>query len=68
MAATSFIQQLEKLVDELLKSRPNQSEIQTLMREAGLSYTADPVEQMNAVLSALQKGAKKKAPSHETNV
>lgn len=48
------IADLERLVDELMKSKPNQSQVQTYMRSAGLSYTSDPVEQLSSVLSYLQ--------------
>jgi hypothetical protein len=73
MTSSQYIHHLEKLVDEILKGRPNQTEIQTLMSSTGLSYSADPVEQMNSVLAALQecRSAKtqlKKVRAHESNV
>ncbi len=48
------IAELERLVDELMKTKPNQSQIQTYMKSAGLSYSTDPVEQLSSVLSYLQ--------------
>lgn len=48
------IADLERLVDELMKSKPNQSQVQTYMKSAGLNYSADPVEQLSSVLSYLQ--------------
>ena len=48
------IAELERLVDELMKTKPNQSQVQTYMRSAGLSYSTDPVEQLSSVLSYLQ--------------
>lgn len=48
------IAQLERLVDELMKTKPNQSNVQTYMKMAGLAYTTDPVEQLSSVLSYLQ--------------
>lgn len=48
------IAQLERLVDELMKTKPNQSQVQTYMKNAGLNYTTDPVEQLSSVLSYLE--------------
>lgn len=48
------IAQLERLVDELMKTKPNQSNVQTYMKSAGLTYVTDPVEQLSSVLSYLQ--------------
>lgn len=48
------ITELERLVDELMKTKPNQSHVQTYMKSAGLSYSTDPVEQLSSVLSYLQ--------------
>lgn len=59
------IAHLEHLVDELMKSKPNQSEVQTYMKMAGLNYTTDPVEQLSQVLSYLQSRKKSKVKVHE---
>ncbi len=44
---------LEHLVDELIKTRPEESQIRHYMEAAGLRYESDPVSRMNTVLAAL---------------
>jgi hypothetical protein len=53
--AKTRLQTLELLVDELLKESPEPKNIRERMSEAGLRYSSDPVEQMNAVLEALNQ-------------
>ncbi len=48
------IDQLENLVDELVKHEPREERIKAYMREAGLGYVADPIERLNTVLQALE--------------
>ncbi len=64
--------QLERLVDELIKTQPSQTQIQAFMRQAGLSYSPDPLEQLNTVLSLLQasrsQSKNKKVRDHEPNL
>lgn len=61
---------LERLVDELMKSKPDQLQVQTYMKMAGLSYTTDPVEQLGSVLSYLQgrKNSKPKVREDEPSL
>ena len=61
---------LERLVDELMKSKPNQLQVQTYMKMAGLSYTTDPVEQLGSVLSYLEgrRNSKQKVREDEPTV
>ncbi len=47
------IDQLENLVDELVKQEPQEERIKTYMRQAGLGYISDPIERLNTVLQAL---------------
>ena len=44
---------LEKLVDELLKDKPDHLMIKQLSADLDISYSADPVTQMNTVLQSL---------------
>ncbi|MCM2282138.1 MAG: hypothetical protein NDI61_09865 [Bdellovibrionaceae bacterium] len=50
---TSF-DTLESLVDELSKPQPQEERIRAYMSQAGLAYTADPIEQLSCVLRALE--------------
>lgn len=59
------IADLERLVDELMKTKPNQSQVQTYMKSAGLNYTTDPVEQLSSVLSYLQNRRDTKAKTRD---
>jgi hypothetical protein len=61
---------LERLVDELMKTKPNQIQVQTYMKMAGLSYTTDPLEQLGSVLSYLQgrNNSKSKVREDEPNI
>lgn len=45
---------LQNLIAELLKERPNKEKIKELMNQSGLKYTSDPIEQMSTVLSMMQ--------------
>jgi hypothetical protein len=47
------LQNLEKLVDELLKTHPSDARVREYMREAGLNYTSDPVECMSLVMKKI---------------
>ena len=47
--------QLEKLVDELIKSNPNPALLREQMLAAGLKYSDDTILSMNAVLRALEE-------------
>ena len=41
------------LVEELMKSRPDQALVRRLMLKQGIPYTSDPIAQMGRVLQAL---------------
>lgn len=45
---------LEVLINELLKERPNKEKIKDLMNKSGLKYSTDPIEQMSSVLTLMQ--------------
>jgi hypothetical protein len=45
--------QLEALVEELLTDHPIEETIEEKMKKLDIAYTADPVERINRVLSAL---------------
>lgn len=51
--STGQISQINILVDELTKERPNLHLVKTSMEQLGLKYTDDPVERLNIVLMAL---------------
>lgn len=50
---------LESLIAELLKERPNKEKIKELMNKSGLKYSVDPIEQMSSVLNMMQTSALK---------
>ncbi len=58
----SRLQILQVLVDELLKDAPDGKAVESLMKEAGLDFHEDPIQQMNEVLKALHATPKKSAP------
>ncbi len=43
----------KKLVEELLKSQPDQHIVKQLMKDQGLSYSMDPIVQMSTVLDSM---------------
>lgn len=47
------LQQLEVLVDELIKEAPNEDFVKDYMKEAGLDYQKDPVSRINYVLKLM---------------
>jgi hypothetical protein len=44
---------LEKLVDELIKDEPNHQMVKQLSKELGITYSVDPLTQMNTVLMSM---------------
>lgn len=49
----SRMNRLEALVNELLKDEPCGKTVKAMMKQTGIDYSADPVEQINLVLRAL---------------
>jgi len=46
-------QDLEMLVDELMKDEPNKQMIKKLSAKLGMNYSVDPLTQMNTVLQSM---------------
>ena len=46
---------LERLVDELMKDDPNTQTVKQLSKSLGLSYSVDPMTQMNTVLHSMNE-------------
>lgn len=44
---------LEKLVDELMKDQPNKQTVKKLSVKLGLDYSVDPLTQMSTVLNSM---------------
>jgi hypothetical protein len=44
---------MRRLVDEVVKERPDEKLIKKLMGELGLKHSEDPIDQMNTLLRAL---------------
>lgn len=44
--------QFHKLVDELMKTKPNQSRVKELTSQLGLPFKVDPIEQIDFVLKS----------------
>ena len=50
----SRLDHLEELVDELIKDKPQEQIVKIHMKAAGLVYSADPLDCMNQVLTAIE--------------
>jgi hypothetical protein len=46
-------QDLEMLVDELMKDQPNKNTVKKLSTKLGMNYSVDPLTQMNTVLQSM---------------
>ncbi len=46
-------QDLEMLVDELMKDQPNKNMVKKLSDKLGMNYSVDPLTQMNTVLQSM---------------
>ncbi|MGE3975948.1 MAG: hypothetical protein AB7F59_15595 [Bdellovibrionales bacterium] len=53
MTSRNKIEDLNLLVDELMKDKPNESLVKDLMRNLHLPYSTDPIERINKVLLKL---------------
>ncbi len=45
-----LVHNLDTLIDELVKTKPNQQQVKKLMEEVGLAYSANRIDQMQTVL------------------
>ena len=52
--------ELQSLVDELMKDRPDQGLVRSLMLKQGIAYTKDPIAQMGLVLKSMGQSSKTK--------
>lgn len=52
-AMDARVNQLESLVEELLKDNPAEERIAQQMKDLNIKYTDDPVERINRVLEVL---------------
>ncbi len=50
MSKTIDVENLQLLIEELTKTKPNQTKVKKLMTDHGLSYTPDAIQQMSTVL------------------
>lgn len=53
--AEEKLQELERLVDELIKPTPHESKVEACMAAVGLRYSIDPILRMNEVLNTLNE-------------
>lgn len=49
------LSELEILVDELMRSKPDQKKVKDLMLSQGLEYAKDPIQQMSRVLEVMNR-------------
>jgi hypothetical protein len=42
--------EVEVLVEELMKAKPCEKTVQSLMKKNGIPYSQDPIQQLNSVL------------------
>lgn len=52
---TDTIDDLERLVDELVKNHPDEQAVQRLMQKIDLTYSSEPVERISAVLEKMNE-------------
>lgn len=57
---------LQELAEELIKENPDEAVVKAHMKAAGLRYTNDPAERLNAVLTSLDQ-ARAPRPTKGTN-
>jgi len=55
IANAKMIEQLELLVNEIVKTTPHENRIRFFMESVGLVYEPDPIARMNRVLAALDQ-------------
>lgn len=44
------VENIDLLIEELMKSKPDQKRVKVMMEKAGLKYSTNYIEQMNTVL------------------
>jgi hypothetical protein len=49
------IEDFEKLVDELMRPNPNESDVKQLMEKLGLEYEREPVQRISQVLERMNQ-------------
>ena len=54
---------LDVLMDELVKTRPDEKVIKNAMVRLGISYSNDPIDRISLILSALHPSSGKENPS-----
>lgn len=55
MAKTITFEDLQSLIEELTKLKPNQTRVKKLMQANGLDYTSDSIQQMSTVLTLMSQ-------------
>ena len=50
----SQLENLEALVDELMKDAPEDGVVKSYMEKSGIPYVEDPIERIQSVLTAIQ--------------
>jgi hypothetical protein len=66
MAKFTSVEDLQLLIEELTKERPNQVRVKKLMQANGIPYSPDSIQQMSTVLtlmSHLSPGIQKPTPN-----
>lgn len=61
-------QQLEVLVEELMKNSPNKVKVKKLMTACGLPYSADPLRQISTVLNSMSTPIKNQSPDRDFEI
>lgn len=57
------VENLDSLIEELTKNKPDQKKIKLMMEQVGLKYSSDSIEQMNMVLQFMSS-SQIKAKAH----
>ena len=58
-------QDLEMLVDELMKDQPNKNTVKKISTKLGMNYSVDPLTQMNTVLQSMNTLYLRQQPKKE---
>ena len=58
---------VDRLVEEILKDRPNETRVRDFMTDVGMSYEANPVIRLGLVLDMLNESDKVTKPRRREN-
>jgi hypothetical protein len=60
MAEKAHILKLQSLVDELMKTTPDEAKIKILMKSLNIKYESDPIQRITYVMDSMNRLVKNK--------